>query len=134
MVDRRDQRTYDQAAFSRAADRVVAKVEEVVERMETRLDRIEQRQAKSDVDNQKRDTDINQLRLDIGEIRDVVRIGNRGAVTAAARGFWATKMGKIVVVATGVTAIITAGEKLPKAARAIDDGWQYMVNAGRDDE
>lgn len=134
MVDRRDQRTYDQAAFSRAADRIVSKVEEVVERMETRLDRIEQRQAKSDVDDQKRDTDINQLRLDIGEIRDAVRIGNKGAVVAAAKGFWATKLGKGVVIATSFTALVTAGEKMPKAARAIDNGWQYMVNAGKDDE
>ena len=133
MSDRRGGEMYQQAALNRLADRVSEKVVQIADRLDERLDRIEQRQAMSDQNQQRLDADLNQFRMDIGELRDAARPGAKSALTEAARGFWATKLGKLVVVATGVTAIITAGEKVPKAMRAIDDVWTHIVEAERND-
>lgn len=128
--------TYNQAALNRVAERVdksLTAVQAIAERMEERLERIEQDQAQGRIDKQAVDVSLAEMRRDVGELRDAIRIGTGSAVAAAAKGFWATKLGKIVVVCTGITAIVTAGEKAPKAARAVDDAWKYVVEQGGDE-
>ena len=121
------------------------RIEAGFDRVNDRIDRIDRDMAANDLDRQAAAREMNELRRDLGELRDAFGLAEGRRVEGAAKGaaagaleavkpiavqtaasFWRTKWGAAVAAAVGFTAIVTAAEKAPRAARWLNEAWAYV--------
>lgn len=155
MTDRRrehDRAFLNQPALQRIAARLDENLSAISERIEAgfdridgRIDRLDRDMAQGELDRQKAQGEMAELRRDLGELRDAFGLAEGRRVEGAAKGaaagaleavkpiavqtaasFWKTKWGAAVAAAVGFTAIVTAAEKAPRAARWLNEAWAYV--------
>lgn len=152
MTDRRrelDRALMQQPAMQRIAQRLDEGMSAIADRMEAGFDRIDGRISRmerdlsqGELDQVRAQNEMAEIRRDIGDLRDAFGLAEGRRVEGAAKGaaagaveavksttgsFWKTKWGALVAFAIGFTALVTFFEKLPKAARGINDAWAYVM-------
>lgn len=141
MADRRRAyERYDQSAVARIAQRMDEQSDAIMQRLDAitdRLGRMDRDLAVGELDREHTRNAMNELRRDIGELRDAVSIkqdSEKSGIEPSGKSVWKTKFGMWVAIAAGFTAMVTAGEKLPKAIRAIDATWSYLGGQDADEK
>lgn len=125
--------TYNQAAamqrvtarLDEGLDAIAGRVEAGFDRVNNRLDRMERDIAQGEFDRRETAGELVELRRDLGELRDAMNLKDSRTETAVEevakkipdKGFWKTKLGMLVVICAGFTAIVTAAANVPKALR-----------------
>lgn len=152
MTDRRrelDRALMQQPAMQRIAQRldenlsaISDRIEAGFDRIDGRIDRLDRDLAQGEVDRSAAQREMTELKRDLGDLRDAFGLAEGRRVEGAAKGaaagaveavkattgsFWKTKWGALVAFAIGFTALVTFFEKLPKAARGINDAWAYVM-------
>lgn len=150
MTDRRRDQSYLQGG-SPAYQRIMTRVDEghaaISDRVEAGFDRVMAKMERMERDIAAGDravghlsSDFEELRLALGELRDAANLGADKAVAAVvaatppalapavARSIWTTSWGKATAIALGFTALVTAIDNVPDAARGWDAFWAKLRN------
>lgn len=150
MTARRASGSFDQTAASPAYREIKKSIAEVAERteavfdrLEKRLDRMDKDLARTELGQDRLVNELGEIRRDVGELRDATHLAASKAaaavvvaapaaaaaassltVSAMSKSWW----GKMIAIATGVTAIMVAVNNIPDVARGIDKVWSFLKN------